>query len=59
MKKCLGYFLGVDRTVEGWEGLVAAQECLPTNKEKDLFGADYRVLTRVGCPFTRSIFSSV
>lgn len=46
MKKCLGYFPGVDRTVEGWEGLVAAQECLPTNKEKDHFGADYRVLNR-------------
>lgn len=46
MKKCLGYFLGVDRTVEGWEGLVAAQECLPTNKQKDKFGADYRVLNR-------------
>ena len=28
---------GVDRTVEGWEGLLAAQECLPTNKEKDEF----------------------
>jgi type I restriction enzyme R subunit len=46
MKKCLGYFPGVDRTVEGWEGLVAAQECLPTNKEKDQFGANYRVLNR-------------
>lgn len=46
MKKCLGYFLGVDRTVEGWEGLMAAQECLPTNKEKDAFAADYRVLNR-------------
>lgn len=46
MKKCLCYFLGVDRTVEGWEGLVAAQECLPTNDEKDAFGADYRVLNR-------------
>jgi type I restriction enzyme R subunit len=46
MAKCLGYFAGVDRTVEGWEGLVAAQECLPTNKEKDQFGADYRVLNR-------------
>lgn len=47
LKKCLSYFLGVDRTVEGWEGLMAAQECLPTNKEKDTFGADYRVLNRV------------
>jgi len=46
MRKCLEYFIGVDRTVEGWEGLMAAQECLPTNKEKDLFGADYRVVNR-------------
>lgn len=46
LKKCLSYFLGVDRTVSGWEGLMAAQECLPTNKEKDAFAADYRVLNR-------------
>lgn len=46
MRKCLSYFMGVDRTVEGWEGLMAAQECLPTNKEKDEFAADYRVLNR-------------
>lgn len=46
LKKCLSYFMGVDRTVEGWEGLMMAQECLPTNKEKDAFAADYRVLNR-------------
>lgn len=46
-KKCINHFNGVDRTVGGWEGLMAAQECLPTNKEKDAFGADYRVLNRV------------
>ena len=46
LKKCLSYFMGIDRTVEGWEGLMAAQECLPTNKEKDAFAADYRVLNR-------------
>lgn len=46
LKKCLSYFMGVDRTLEGWEGLMAAQECLPTNKEKDAFAADYRVLNR-------------
>lgn len=46
MDKCLSYFRGVDRTVEGWEGLMAAQEALPTNKEKDAFGAEYRVLNR-------------
>lgn len=46
MRKCLSYFMGVDRTVEGWEGLLAAQECIPTNKDKDEFAADYRVLNR-------------
>ena len=46
MRKCLSYFMGVDRTVEGWEGLLAAQECLPNNEVKDEFAADYRVLNR-------------
>ncbi|MBX4150737.1 type I restriction endonuclease subunit R [Paenibacillus lautus] len=46
MRKCLSYFMGVDRTIVGWEGLIAAQECLPTNKIKDEFGADYKVLNR-------------
>jgi len=46
LKKCLAYFMGVDRTIEGWEGLMAAQNCLPTNKEKDAFAADYRVLNK-------------
>lgn len=46
LKKCLSYFMGVDRTLEGWEGLIAAQECLPNNKIKDAFAADYRVLNR-------------
>lgn len=46
MSKCLSYFIGVDRTVIGWEGLMAAQECLPTSKEKDAFAADYRVVNR-------------
>ena len=46
LNKCLEYFIGIDRTIEGWEGLMAAQECLPTNKEKDDFAADYRVLNR-------------
>lgn len=46
IRKCLSYFMGVDRTVDGWEGLMAAQECLPTNAEKDEFAADYQVLNR-------------
>ncbi len=47
LRKCLSYFMGVDRSVDGWEGLMAAQEKLLTNKEKDAFAADYRVLNRV------------
>ncbi|MFB5510121.1 type I restriction endonuclease subunit R [Enterococcus casseliflavus] len=46
LRKCLSYFMGVDRTVVGWEGLLAAQECIPKNKDKDAFAADYRVLNR-------------
>ena len=46
MEKCLAHFPNVDRSDDGWESLMAAQECLPTNKEKDEFGADYRVLNR-------------
>lgn len=46
LRKCLSYFMGVDRTVDGWEGLMAAQECIPTNKERDGFAADYQVLNR-------------
>ena len=59
MVKCLSHFLGVDRTVEGWEGLMAAQECLPTTREKDAFGADYKVLNRVGRAVARSIPSPI
>lgn len=46
LRKCLSYFMGVDRTVEGWEGLMAAQECISTTEEKDKFAADYVVLNR-------------
>lgn len=46
IEKCLGYFEGVDRTIEGWEGLMAAQDKLPNNEIKDKFGADYRVLAK-------------
>ena len=44
---CLAYFPGVDRTDSTWEGLAAAQECLPDDDTRDHFGAEYRVLHRV------------
>jgi type I restriction enzyme R subunit len=56
LNTCLEYFPGVDRTVEGWEGLMAAQECLPTNDKKDAFGADYRVLNRAWNALSPDVF---
>ncbi|HNF97979.1 MAG TPA: type I restriction endonuclease subunit R, partial [Pseudomonadota bacterium] len=47
MQKCLAFFPGVDRTQAGYEGLMAAQECLPTNDVRDAFAAEYSVLGRL------------
>ena len=43
--KCLSHFPGVDRTKEGWEGLLAAQQCLPANEKRDAFAADFTQLS--------------
>ena len=47
MQKCVAYFRGVDRTVGGYDGLSAAQQCLPDNERRDKFAADYSVLGRI------------
>ncbi len=47
MQKCLAFFAGVDRTVEGYEGLIAAQQCLPNNTVRDNFAAEYSLLGRL------------
>ena len=47
LEACIGFFPGVDRTHDDWEGLVAAQDCLPDDETKDTFGANYRALNRV------------
>jgi type I restriction enzyme R subunit len=47
MQKCLAYFAGCDRSLQGYEGLIAAQECLPTNATRDAFAADFSVLARI------------
>ena len=47
MQKCLTWFPGVDRTVTGYEGLIAAQECLPDNATRDGFAAEYSHLARL------------
>jgi hypothetical protein len=47
MQKCLAYFPGVDRTVGGYEGLMAAQQHLPNNEVRDKFAAEYTVLANI------------
>jgi len=47
LKKCLDFFPGVDRTLEGFEGVMAAQECLPTNEKRDEFAAAFGVLNKL------------
>jgi type I restriction enzyme, R subunit len=46
MQACLDFFPDVDRTVEGYEGLLKAQECLPDNDARDRFGAAFSYLAR-------------
>lgn len=47
VRKCLAFFAGVDRTVGGYEGLMAAQQCLPDNEKRDAFAAEYTVLGKI------------
>lgn len=45
--KCLAFFPNVDRSVGGYEGLMAAQQCLPDNATRDQFAAEYSVLGKI------------
>ena len=47
IQKCLAYFAGVDRGLQGYEGLIAAQECLPNNEMRDAYAADFSLLGRI------------
>jgi type I restriction enzyme, R subunit len=47
VQKCLAFFPGVDRTLTGYEGLMAAQECLPNNDVRDAFAAEFSVLGKL------------
>lgn len=47
MQKCLAFFAGCDRTVQGYEGLIVAQQCLPNNEVRDNFAAEYSVLNKI------------
>ena len=47
MQKCMAYFVGCDRTLEGYEGLIAAQQCVPNNTVRDAFAADFSRLSQI------------
>ncbi len=47
VQKCLGHFSGVDRTINGFEGLQAGQDCINTNEKRDAFAKDFSVLTKI------------
>lgn len=47
MQKCLAFFPGVDRTVQGYEGLIAAQQCLPNNEVRDNFAGEFSVINKL------------
>jgi type I restriction enzyme R subunit len=47
MEKALSHFEGVDRNMEGFEGLEAAQNAIKDDKRKDAFAQDYKYLSKL------------
>lgn len=47
MEKALSHFEGCDRTVDGFEGLQIAQDCINTDEKKDAFAQDYVSLSKL------------
>lgn len=46
MQQCIEFFPGVDRTIGGWEGLTAAQQCLKDDGVKTNFGRHFASLNK-------------
>ena len=47
VKVCLAFFPDVDRKLDGYEGLLLAQDCLPDNETRDKFAGEFSVLARL------------
>lgn len=47
MEKCLSHFTGIDRNIEGFEGLQIAQDCINTNEKRDAYAKDFSSLTKL------------
>ncbi|MGE9268176.1 MAG: type I restriction endonuclease subunit R, partial [Verrucomicrobiales bacterium] len=46
MADCLAHFPDVDRSIEGFEGLEAAQNCISSDEKRDAFAKDYVFLEK-------------
>ena len=44
---CLSHFAGIDRTVEGFEGLQTAQEAIKTDEKRDAFAKGFNSLSKL------------
>lgn len=47
LDKTLLHFSDTDRSLDGFEGLTKAQECINTNEKRDAFAKDYNALSKV------------
>lgn len=47
MQNALAHFEAIDRTIEGFEGLSQAQDCINSNEKRDKFAKDYVALSKV------------
>ena len=47
MKDTLGHFFGVDRSIQGFEGLEAAQNAINDDQKKDAFARDFKFLAKL------------
>ncbi|MEI8133201.1 MAG: HsdR family type I site-specific deoxyribonuclease, partial [Leptolinea sp.] len=47
IEKSLSHFSGVDRSLVGFDGLQAAQDCINSNEKRDLFAKDFHNLSNL------------
>ena len=59
MQECIDFFPGVDRTIGGWEGLSAAQQCLKDEGIKTNFARHFSRLSKAWEILSPDIFLSV
>lgn len=47
MMICLSHFKGLDKTIEGFEGLQSAQDCIASDEKRDAFAKDFSFLSKL------------